>query len=558
MSSRPRADTSDAPRPIKGLPSHLNVLCRMLRSPDFERRNAAALVLAELAPKETLVVEALGEILSEESPVLVAHALDALERIGSRAALPFLLPLLERREPTRSRAQRAIAALGDPAVVDVCRELAQSPRERSRPLVTLLVELDGRGSLSAVLDALLFEDADFVDEVAQRYHARWQKHSPDAKAERRETLLAFLQRPEVKGRKQPTAVALRLLGALGDPSTRKTIAPFSKDKNPPEVRRAALQALRRIPLGEDKAAEVFQEYAALLGEADLDFVVLPALEALKPLTTPPSFTSTLKELLDSRHAPVRRFAVERLGDMPEAAAAQALVKILVSEDQTLRERAADALRKSPSSPPALLRGLIATTQEHDAWQFARLVATRAAEYGTRDEKVLAEAAAVAVQKDEPRTDAMLHALKSVGPEAHRKLLLARGKKYLQKKSYDAAAKVLAGLEGGAAAEPEARFLLFVALTRSTPPDPKAPRLGERAHALLRGLMAEPDFNLAARLAKEKLLSPEDLFVVGSHFAGGEAEERALGAALLEKVVAASPRSALGKKAKERLGTVKRR
>jgi HEAT repeat protein len=530
----------------------------MLRSPDFERRNAAALVLGELAPKETVVVEALGEILAEESPVLVAHALGALERIGSRAALPFLLPLLERREPTRSRAQRAIAALGEPAVVDVCRELAQSPRERSRPLVNLLVELDGKASLASVLEALLYEEPDFIEEVAARYQARWQRLTPEMRSERRDTLLHFLNKPDIRGRKLPTALALRLLGALADGSTRKTVAPFVRDKHPPEVRRAALQALRRIPLGDDKAGDAFQEFVSFLEEADLDNIVLPALEALKPLPTPPGTTAKLKELLDSEHPPVRRFAVERLGDVPEATAAQALVKILVSDDLTLRERAQDALRKSPASPPSLVKGLIAAASENDAWQFARLVAARANEYGTREERALADAAAAHVQKDDPRADALLHALRAVSPEAHRRLLQVRGKKFLQQKRFEDAVRTLGGLEGGAASDPEARYLLVVAMLKSSPRDPKTPKLGERTHSLLRSLMSESDFQLAQRLAKDRFLVPDDLFAIGADFAGGEAEERAFGTAILEKVVAATPRSVLGKRAREKLHSMRRK
>lgn len=559
MSTRPRSDASDAPRTSKGLPSYLSVLCRMLRSPDFERRNAAALVLAELAPKETVVVEALGEVLAEESPVLVAHALDALERIGSRAALPFLLPLLERREPTRARAQRAIAALGEPAVVDVCRELAQSPRERSRPLMNLLVELDGKGSLAAVLDALIYEELEFIEDVAQRYQIRWQRLTPEARSDRRDTLLAFLVKPEVKGRKLPTAIALRLLGALGDPQTRKIIAPHARDKFPPEVRRAALHALRRIPFSDEKSAEAsFHEYLGFLGETDLDHVVMPTIEALRALPTPAGTTVAIRDLLESRHAVVRRFAIERLGDIAEPTAAAALVKTLVSEDAALRERAQDALRKSPSAPPSLLKGLIGSATESDAWQFARLVATRAAEYGTKDERALGDAAALAVQKEDPRTDAFLHALKAVGPEQHRKLLFARGKKFVLQKNFEAAARTLATLDGGAGADPEARYLLVVSLLKATPRDPKAPKLGDRAHALVRGLMSEPEFTLATRLTKDKLLTPEDLYCIGAEFAAGEAEERSFGSGLLEKVVAGSPRSALGKRAREKLGPVRRK
>jgi len=71
-------------------------------------------------------------------------------------------------------------------------------------------------------------------------------------------------------------------------------------------------------------------------------------------------------------------------------------------------------------------------------------------------------------------------------------------------------------------------------------------------------MSEQDFSLQNRLVKDKLLTPEDLYCIGAEFASGENEERAFGASVLEKVIAASPRSALGKRAKEKMGSPKRK
>jgi HEAT repeat protein len=528
----------------------------MLRSGEDNRRCAAALVLSELSPRETPVVEALGEVLTEENRVLTGYALEALERIGSRAALPYLLPLLERDEQTRVRAQRAIGALGEPAIIDVCRELAQAPRERRRPLVTLLVELDGKGALQAVIGALLLDEQDFAEQVVQRYHRRWASLAPDARAERREILLRFLERP-AHGRTWPTMLALHLLGALGDPLARRAVLPYTKSKHPPAIRRAALHALRRLHPPKGKEDPAFAELAGFLEEEDFEHVVGPALDAMRALPTPQGSTATLKQLLESPHASVRRFAAERLGDLDDAAAATALLKALRGEDLGLHEQAQDSLRKSPASPPLLVRSLRTAEDPDEAWVLARLVAARAAELGTAQVRTIAEGAEAAVQKGEPRAEALLHALRAADPARHREVLLHHGQKLLKKGKADEAAKILSPLDRGEA-DVEARYALAVALLKASPKDlSRKVRLGDRALALIRDLVPEPDFPLANRLWADKSLTSEDVFYVGFHFAEGEEDQRELGCALLEKIIKHEPRSKLARMARNKIALARR-
>jgi HEAT repeat protein len=554
MSTRSKAD---APR-FRGLPPHLAVLCRMLRSPEPDRRCAAAMVLAELSPRETAVVEALGESLPEENPTLTGYALDALERIGSRAALPYLLPLLERDEATRKRVQRVIAALGDPAITDVCRELAQSPRERRRALVHLLVEVDGKAALSAVLDTLLQDDPEHAEQVLQAYSVRWAGLNPVERAERREVLLHFLASPRVQGRKWPTSLVLRLLGILGDPEARRAVAPFARPRNPPSLRRAALTALRRLPPPKGKEEAAFAELCAYLTEEDLEHVVHPALEALRPLKTPAEATPVLKGLLGSPHATVRQFATERLGDLDDPAAATALVKVLHKGDPALAELAQDALRKCPAAVPALVRALKGSETDAQAWLLARLLAARAQDVARPQARAVAQEVELAIEKDDPRAEAMLHALRSIDPERYRQVVLKWGQRLLQQGKADEAARTLSPLDRGAEADVEARYALAVALLKASPKRlTRKMRQSDRALAHLRDLQGESDFPLQKRLTSDRTLSARDLFYVGFHFAEGDEGERELGRALLEQVVRLEPRSKLGESARNKLALVRR-
>src|ERR1051326_3482408 len=85
-------------------------ICGMLQSPDGMRRCAAAMVLAELRPKEAAVVKALGDALKDANQLLTRYVLEAFEAIGSRSVVPYVLPLLEAPEiETKLRAAAIIA-----------------------------------------------------------------------------------------------------------------------------------------------------------------------------------------------------------------------------------------------------------------------------------------------------------------------------------------------------------------------------------------------------------------------------------------------------------------
>ena len=73
----------------------IQTICGMLQSPDGMRRCAAAMVIAELKPKQDTVVKALGDTLKDANQLLTRYVLEAFEAIGTRAIVPYVLPLLE-------------------------------------------------------------------------------------------------------------------------------------------------------------------------------------------------------------------------------------------------------------------------------------------------------------------------------------------------------------------------------------------------------------------------------------------------------------------------------
>ena len=78
------------------------------------KRIAAAVVLGELGAKSPKVVAALSTLARDELAALAEPAVEALGKLGARAALPVLLEALERKDLAQAATQ-AIAALGGAA-----------------------------------------------------------------------------------------------------------------------------------------------------------------------------------------------------------------------------------------------------------------------------------------------------------------------------------------------------------------------------------------------------------------------------------------------------------
>ena len=108
------------------------IICGLLQNPNHMRRCAAAITLAELAPKDATVVRALGEALQDANPMMIPYVLEALEAIGSPVAVPYVLPLLDSGEiEIKLRAAAIVSRAGSAVVPQILERIAQAaPAQR--------------------------------------------------------------------------------------------------------------------------------------------------------------------------------------------------------------------------------------------------------------------------------------------------------------------------------------------------------------------------------------------------------------------------------------------
>ena len=120
------------------------------------------------APKQEVVVKALGETLKDANQLLTRYILEAFEAIGTRAVVPYVLPLLEAQEiETKLRAAAIIALAGGDNVASLRDQFVKANPQQKRVLVDILARIHNREAMQLILDVLFDPDFELVKEACQ-------------------------------------------------------------------------------------------------------------------------------------------------------------------------------------------------------------------------------------------------------------------------------------------------------------------------------------------------------------------------------------------------------
>ncbi len=146
----------------------LRKITGMLQSADGMRRCAAAMVLGELQVKDAAVVRALGDALKDANQLLTRYILEAFEAIGTRAVVPYVLPLLDAEDvETKLRAAGIIARAGGAMVGELRRQFDKANPQQRRVLIDILARIHSREAMQLILDVLFDPDFELVKEACQ-------------------------------------------------------------------------------------------------------------------------------------------------------------------------------------------------------------------------------------------------------------------------------------------------------------------------------------------------------------------------------------------------------
>jgi HEAT repeat protein len=532
----------------------LRTICGLLESPEPMRRHAAAIVLAELAPKDAAVVEALGKALTDATPVLAGHILDALEAMGSpTAGVPHVIPLLDvEAMDIRLRAVAMVARAGERIVPEIRRRLASAKGTERLMLVDLLARIHAKAAFEGLLTLLFDPDFEFVKAVCDAIR----RHMVGVPARTRATLHAqvaeFMEDPRVKGQERAMTSCLLLLGTIGVAEARATLLAHAAPRHSPYVRRHALIGLKNMELEGASAATVVRPLIPYLAETD-DGLVRHVLDILARV---PQGKLDASELVHSPNALVRRFAVRRLALEDTAGANRQLLALLGDPDTDVSEVAAGALSGHKGATKLLAEALQAEAEAEAAWRLAKMLKPHSEAIDARMSKSLSALTRDELRAGRPRAEALLYVLRNVDAGVADDVVREVGLAHKKAKRWAVAVDCLRRLINSERFDEEIRYALCVCNLKASPKDMTL-HVRSEDHALrgFQALLRVPAFKLADRLKKDKTLDAADVFYVGFHFAESTGDEKALGVALLEHLAKTSPKSAEGKAAKNKLKLV---
>ena len=531
----------------------LQKICDLLKSSDGMRRSAAAIVLAELAPKDPEVVQALGEALKEPTQLLTRHILEAFEAIGTRAVIPYAMPLLRADDTeTKFRAVALVAKAGGEVVPQIRQQLQEATGQQRLVLVDLLARIHTQGAFQAILELLFDPDFELVKEACHAVRRHVSEASPKDRATMHRQVAALMNTPRAKAQERVLTSCLLLIGHIGQPPGRAILLKHAAPKLPVYVRRHALIALKGMQVAGAEARSLVRQVLPYIDEPDPNVAQL-VLDLIQGLPASGLDEAQWRRMIGSVHAPVRVFAVRKLAESDSAATHRLLLSLLDHEDTDVRENAAGALARCAGAAPLLVDSLAGARAPEAAWRLAKILKPHSAAVDKKRLKKMGALAARELQAGSPRRDPLLYFLRNADPAAADAALRQVGLKFRQGKKWAQAVECLRQLVNTESFDDETRYELGVCNLKQSAKD-LAPQLRLEDYAIrgLQALLRNRAFDLLPRLKKDKALDAADLFYVGFHFSEVLGDEKQFGEQLLQHVVKRWPRSPEAKAARNKL------
>jgi len=511
------------------------------------------MVLTELAPRDAAVITAMGEALKEGTQLLTRYILEAFETIGSHAAVPYVLPLLDAEDmETKLRAAAIVAKAGGECLPELKRQFEKAAPQQKRVLVDILARIHSRDAMQLVLEVLFDPDFELVKEACQAVRRHIGDAAPKDRVILHKQVVKFMGSARVKKNDRVLTSCLLVVGNIGAPGARDVLLKYTLPKQLGYIRRNALIGLKGAELNGTAANGTAKQLVKYLDEKDPTIAQL-ALDIIEKLALPASYDAQWKRLLNNKHAPVRQFAARRLSIADTVGHNRLMLGLLAHEDQQVSEIGASALARHKHATKLLLDALAREKNEEKAWRLAKILKPHSESIEKRDVKKFTALATRELEAGHARYDALLYFLRNIDAGIGDGVLLDVGMKFKKAKKWAHAVDCLHQLARSESFGNDLRFELSACNLKLSPKD-LAPHLRIEDQALrgFHALLGDRNFNLLDRLKKEKILDAADLYYLGFHLCEGQPEEEKLGRQLLEVIVQRWPKSKEAKAAKNKL------
>lgn len=530
----------------------LSQVLALVEQGTVEQRCAALLVLGALKLHNAETTKIVGSVLQHANPMLKDYALRYFEDVQPKGGVPLFIKLLDdpSRE-TQDRAVRLLSQAGQAAVDQILKSAAGASRASLVNAARVLCAARSQAAWKGLLGMLAAGTDEFNKLICDLMTPSIREMESEVRDILYEEVETFAKNLDAKQQRPAAISAIRLLGQLGQPQSRRWLFKFVGPENHHSLRSHALVALlhclRKEDLRKDEHAKLF----SLLEEVEFSEITRLALELLDAHDLPGDSRTLLSRLLESPHPDVQKFALRKMGDVSSPAAVRTLIEQLGDPDYRRREVAARSLRKIPEARTALIKELVACADASKAWSIAELLPSFEGKWRQDTREALWKRLQASITAEDRIQKALLHVLKQADEEFSYEQLAAHGLRHLKAKKYKEAAAFLAPLKEFAVIKPENKFHLALAQLKLHSHTVASHRQ-HPAVELITELYRNSSYPLFDALKKERSLAPEDLFALGFSLAERTGEERNLGQELLEHIASKFPRNKIGKSAKNKL------
>lgn len=522
-------------------------LISLLGDEDQEHRTAAAVVVGVLGIKDAAAQQSLLK-LCERSADEQRVALDALARTAPQKGVARALALLAHGAPAvREAAFRLLVAAGPDVVDEIRARRAAAGEAEKRELDRVLAELGGADAFKALLDGLAAADETTARAAALSVRERVLGADKRTRKSFASTTMKVLGKKDVRT-PQHDAALLKILGWCEDDAALPQLVEVAKDdKRPSLVRQEAVIALR-FALQEDAASKTAIDALLIAATGSDAGLARAALGTLALAKIGDANLPKLKVLATHRDHERALLAVDKLQAHGGAGAATTLVDVVLHADRPVAERAAVALADNKDATEPALAAMLTAKDIDRARLLAELMVPRAKDLKKAAVKKVQDAVVERLADDGRGYEACLSLARAADPEGTAVALRELAAKLKKQKKEERAqhALILLSHTDGATADDRLRLALVALKKSRLDPSPPA-RARDEAIKLLNEISGDVD--VARELKRDKSVTEDQLFYLGFHFTE---EGDPLGQELLQEVIARSPRSKLGKAAKNKL------
>jgi HEAT repeat protein len=552
---RPRTKSEPKTTAKNGASDVLDVLLRLLEDARGERRCAAAIVLAELAPNEDDVLDGLRKATRRtDDPQLRRYATEALGAIAPKSIAKDLQHLLKDPDrDVRETVSRVLASGRGVTAADIARMLEDGDEKERIAAIGVLGAMGGREARKRLLSQLAGASTKVTNAVLDALRSSLLVAQGADATHAIEDIEAALDRETIVEEPESAIAVVQLLSFIPNDASAEVLLSIASSKAAPEVRANAIEAIRKVVKGKKPDAKLFKFLLEVVeSKSEAGPVVGAAIDALSGLEVPLALEPRVRALVSSESTIARRWAIRALGDLDTAPAARGLSRVVETGDPADREAALESAKRTTSGRQELARLLARSTDESRA----RLVAGALKTFGPGLEQGTRQILEDSVVEARPEiAEIIVELLKHVGGKSVGTVqdsLLEKALKLKKKGLYHDAIAIFRSICRGQSSDPEARFQLGVCELKAS------------KKVLSRGVNSDPcvgtfaalsrvrEFPMIDRLKKEKMLDPEDLYYLGFSFAEGNASEQAIGGDILSHLAQEAPASRHGKMAKNKL------